>query len=55
MPQKSNHDLKEKYPYVQAGTLEPIRIQDILTIIHFFTVRQRLNMSETHIMALNLT
>ena len=25
MPQKNNHDIKEKYPYVPVGTLEPIR------------------------------
>ena len=32
MPQKKNHDLKEKYPSVPFGTLEPImRAQDILT------------------------
>ena len=31
MPQKSNHDFKEKYPYIRAGKLEPLRITDILT------------------------
>ena len=29
MPQESNHDFKEKYPYIQAGTLEPRLIKDI--------------------------
>ena len=28
---KSNHDLKEKYPYVWAGTLKPMLIKDVLT------------------------
>ena len=31
MPQRSNDFLKEKCPYIRAGTLEPIRIKDILT------------------------
>ena len=31
MPQKSNHDFKEKYPYIRVGTLEPLRIKAILT------------------------
>ena len=35
MPQKSNHDFKEIYPYVQADTLKPMRIKDILTKIRF--------------------
>ena len=30
VPQKSNHGF-EKYPYVRAGTLQPMRIKDILT------------------------
>ena len=30
MPQKSDHDIKEQYPYVLVGTLEAMRIQDIL-------------------------
>ena len=30
MAQKSNHDFKEKYPYVRVGTLEPMRVKDIL-------------------------
>ena len=29
MLQKSYHDFKEKYPYVQVGTLEPMRNEDI--------------------------
>ena len=29
MPQKSNYDFKEKYPYVPVGTLEPKRIDYI--------------------------
>ena len=28
---KSSHDFKEKYPYVHASTLEPMRIIDIST------------------------
>ena len=31
MPQKSNNGFKEKYPYIWAGTLEPMLIKDILT------------------------
>ena len=30
MPQKGNHDFKEKYPYVRVGTLVAMRITDIL-------------------------
>ena len=32
MPQKSNHDSKEKCPYIHTDTIEPMRIKDILTI-----------------------
>ena len=31
MPQESNRDFKEKYPYVSVGTLEPMCDLDILT------------------------
>ena len=31
MSQKSTHDFEEKYPYVRMGSLEPMRIDDILT------------------------
>ena len=31
MPQKGDNDSKEKYPYVWAGTLEPMHIKDMLT------------------------
>ena len=31
MSQKSNHDFKEIYPYIRAGTFEPMCIKDILT------------------------
>ena len=27
MPQESNRDFKEKYPYVRADTLEPMHIK----------------------------
>ena len=30
MPQKSNNDFKENYPYGCMGSLEPIFIKDIL-------------------------
>ena len=30
MPQKSNHDFKEKYSYVRMGILVPARIKEIL-------------------------
>ena len=39
MPQKSIHDFKEKYPYIRAGTLELVRIKDMLTKNRFFAVR----------------
>ena len=29
MPKKSNHDFKEKYPYVRVGALVSMRITDI--------------------------
>ena len=52
MPQKSNHDFKEKYPYVRAGTFEPMCIEDILTRsrFFFFAVRQRFSIREKHTM-----
>ena len=28
MPQKCNHDCKEKYPYIRVGTFVPIRVED---------------------------
>ena len=31
MPQKSNHDFKEKFPHVCAGTLKDMCIKDTLT------------------------
>ena len=31
MIQKSNHDFKEKYHDVRAGTIEPMHIKNILT------------------------
>ena len=39
MPQMSNHDFKEKYYYVDAGTIEPIHIKDIMTKTRLFVVR----------------
>ena len=30
MPQKSNHDFKEKYHHIHVGTLVSMRITDIL-------------------------
>ena len=36
MPQKSNHDFKEKYPYIWAGTFEPMRTKVILAKHRFF-------------------
>ena len=30
-------DFKEKYPYVRVGTLEPMRIKDILTKDRFLS------------------
>ena len=40
MPQKSNHDIKEKYPYIQVGKPEPMRITSYQN--QFFAVRYRL-------------
>ena len=40
MPQKSNHNFKEKNLYVSGGTLEPMRITDILTKKTIFCRRQ---------------
>ena len=31
IPQKSNNNFEKKYPYVTAGTLEPMRLKNILT------------------------
>ena len=31
MPPWSNHELKENDPFIRVGTLEPMRIKDILT------------------------
>ena len=31
MPQKSNHDIKEIYPYVRVATLVSMHITDIFT------------------------
>ena len=42
MPQTSDHDFKEKYPYVRMGTLFSMLVIDILTKnCCFFGVRQR--------------
>ena len=35
MPLEINHDFKEKYPYIRAGTLEPMHNKDILTKTFF--------------------
>ena len=49
MPQKSNHDFTEKYPYMQAGTFEPMSIKDILNK-NLFSCRTPAfeNTSKTH-------
>ena len=36
LPQKSNHDSKEKYHYMHVGSLEPMRIIEILPKNRFF-------------------
>ena len=41
MPQKQNHGFQEKYPYIRAGTLEPMRMKDILTKNSCFRIRKR--------------
>ena len=40
MHQKRNHDFTGKYPYIRAGTFEPMRINDILIgkKLQFFAV-----------------
>ena len=50
MLKKSNHDFQEKYPYIGVGTIEPVRITDILVKITFFAVRQRFRIQIRHIM-----
>ena len=50
MFKKSNNDSKEKYPYVHAGTIEPMRIKDILTNPEFFAIHQRFRIQVIHIM-----
>ena len=35
MPQKSDHNFEEKYPYIRPGTIEPMHVDDILTKIRF--------------------
>ena len=36
MLKKSNHDFKEKYPYVSAGTIEPMNIKDKTSLQKLF-------------------
>ena len=50
MPQKSNHDFQEIYPYIRAGTFGPMCIKDILTKIRFFAVRRSLRIRVSHTM-----
>ena len=40
MLQKSNHDFKEKYPYVYVGTIVSMRIIDSLTKTVFCRIGQ---------------
>ena len=55
MPKKSNHDSKEKYPYIRVGTLEPQRIKDIFTAKNrFFNVRQCFRIRIRHIITKDL-
>ena len=48
MPQQNNHDLKEKCPYIHAGTMEPMRIKDILIKTVFLPCASVLNTSKAH-------
>ena len=55
MIKKSNNYFKEKYSYKWAGTLEPLRIKDILTKIGFFiAARQRFRILVRQIMTQKL-
>ena len=36
MPQRSTHEIEEKYPYVLEGTLVSMHIANILTKISFY-------------------
>ena len=55
MPQKSNYDFTVKYHYIRAGTIEPIRIKDILTKNQgIFPARQRFRIQVRHIMTWHL-
>ena len=47
--------LKEKYPYIRVGTLEPMRIKDILNKKNsVFAVRQRFRIRVRHISDIRL-
>ena len=41
MPQKSNHEFKEKYPYDRVETFVSMRITDILTKNSCFEIQKR--------------
>ena len=47
---RNNHYFKEKYPHKRAGTLESMRIKDILTKNQLFAVRQRFRIRVRHMM-----
>ena len=48
MRQKRNYDFTERYPNTNAGTNEPMLIEDILTKNRFFAVRQRFKIRVRH-------
>ena len=55
MPQKRNNDFKGKYPCFRAGTLEPMRIKDILTINQFGKELQTIMVVDTSLHSLSLS
>ena len=55
MPQRSNQNFRDKYPYVCVGTLISMRIRDILTKKHnFFVMRQLFKIQKRQIVIENL-
>ena len=48
MPQKSNHDFKEIYPYLRVGALVSKRIKDIMTKNTVFVVGQHWNINKIY-------
>ena len=54
MPHKSDHDFKEKYLYIRAGTIEPMSIKDRLTKNRFFTACERFRIRLRHMTLISI-